>query len=732
MTKEAKFVIIFLIIIYVLPIFITMAEDTSNPFDYARITELDYKGVILDEPDTGGKLHVTETLTFDIHAASEDNLFWELWRDLPEKTVDGLPITYEVLSVKEIQDDGTKIAWPESPQLYWYDSDYVDYPLGPGKWFHSEGPYDNYRNFECLLFYVDGIYRDEITFEIEYIINNATMRYYDVSELYLTMFEGNDTKYLKKFSGEILIKDEDMPKKGNYKFHTYGTNSNTFEFTESKTKNPGYHTFSWYLDENDLKFKPYNQYLELTFHSFGPESNKIANFAPRNYYTDDIYYEEAMQTQKDYDAVPQEYQIKKIKMFYGIILISIVITYITFTRDKRIRKKNTFYEPTQKIIYYRDIPSDLDPHFATTLVHTRIKKEADIGDSYSALLLNLVRKGYIELTKINPTENWDTNNISIDILYKPDHFYTTGTTSTTGNKMHNSMFTYSYIQKNDVITKAINPVPVTEPTQTPQPLFEQTRYNKKGKELENLSSNEASYFNLIVRHASKDTITMKEFQRRITLDYDRTDTFVTAVEQSIKNIGISKNYFQHSNYDKIKNSTILLANTYKFFAFVIIIIGNLILYNTRMDLAYGSLFILGIILLMCSKHLKKQANNYILFTQYGIDEYEKWNALYNFLNSETLMNEKTIIELPLWEKYLVYATAFGISEKVIKVLEIRCPDIQTTTSPILSNNYYRSSSFRHTTRSISRSTTSASRTSRSYSSGGYGGGRGGGGGGGGH
>ena len=138
---------------------------------------------------------------------------------------------------------------------------------------------------------------------------------------------------------------------------------------------------------------------------------------------------------------------------------------------------------------------------------------------------------------------------------------------------------------------------------------------------------------------------------------------------------------------------------------------------------------------MCGTHIKKQAKNYILFTQYGIDEYEKWYALYNYLNSETLMNEKTIIELPLWEKYLVYATAFGISEKVAKVIEIRCPEITTSSSPVLSNNYYRSSHFRSNSRSFRNTATSASRTSRSYSSGGYGGyggGRGGGGGGGGH
>lgn len=51
------------------------------------------------------------------------------------------------------------------------DSDYLSSSTlyGPGKWYHSEGPYSEYsRQYECLLFYVDGIYRENITFEIEY------------------------------------------------------------------------------------------------------------------------------------------------------------------------------------------------------------------------------------------------------------------------------------------------------------------------------------------------------------------------------------------------------------------------------------------------------------------------------------------------------------------------------------------------------------------------------------
>ena len=100
------------------------------------------------------------------------------------------------------------------------------------------------------------------------------------------------------------------------------------------------------------------------------------------------------------------------------------------------------------------------------------------------------------------------------------------------------------------------------------------------------------------------------------------------------------------------------------------------------------------------------------------------------------MNERTVVELPLWEQYLVYATAFGISDKVIKALKIRCPE--ASSSPVLSNSYYRSNHFYSSNRSFRRSVRRTSHIHRSggYGGGGYGGygggGRGGGGGGGGH
>ena len=150
--------------------------------------------------------------------------------------------------------------------------------------------------------------------------------------------------------------------------------------------------------------------------------------------------------------------------------------------------------------------------------------------------------------------------------------------------------------------------------------------------------------------------------------------------------------------------------------------------------------------------MKKQGRKHILLTELGEEEYRKWRGLYDFLKSDTLIKERTVVELPLWEKYLIYATAFGISEKVVKAISIRCPQMtqQTANSSsnmsIIHNSYCRSGRIRHSgTRIHSSIRTGSSRSHYSgYSGGGYGGssfggshhygggGRGGGGGGGGH
>lgn len=718
MKRDIIVIIIALFIVFLPEIssFFDGEEAISNPLDYARITDVDYKAVLVDEPNSDGKVVVTERLTFDIHAASQDNLFWELWRDLPEAYIDGVKVDYKVNSVKQVFEDQSDVVYAESPKLYWDDYDYINTAggYGPFKWYHSEGPYDEYAaQYECVFFYVNGLYREEVVFEIEYEMSNAALRYGDVSELYLTLYSEETIKYLESFKGQILIPLKDMPDEGNYEAHTYGTNSHSFAFTESETINPGYHTFSFELDESELKFKPYNQYIEFSLISYGKDKHIFTDYASFNdYYYDDSVLAELRQEQAIYDQIPQEAKSAKIKILLLLVGATFLILLYTFRHDKRMRRKYHFYESNMKTQYFRDIPSNLDPYFASALVFSKHKPMKDEANGYSAIMLSLVRKGYIELDRINPMGKWNSNNIKIVVKYHPVQ-------SQQETRIMDRIQPLSIIQK-------VQQVPVTPSSLELQATeFEQ---------LEPLTPTEEYYFNLIVRHSYGRDISMSSFQTRVSADYENTDSFVTGVKNSIVTIGVGQGYFQRADYNRAKRETKTFAIIYVIIGILLITLVNYLSYHTRLDFAFGAYTILGIGFIISSIHLNKLSKKYILLTQYGEDEYMKWRGLYNFLNSHTLMSERTVIELPLWEQYLVYATAFGISDKVIKALKIRCPDIDM--SPMLRNPYYRSTNFRSSGRHFRSVTRTASFTSRSggFGGGGYygGGGRGGGGGGGGH
>lgn len=126
MKKYIVYILLILLLLYANGFFEIFSEINLNPFDYARITDVDYKAILVDEPGSTGKIVVTEKLTYDIHAVSKNNLFWELWRDLPESYIDGVKVDYKVNSVKQILDDGREIIYKESPKLYWDDSDYIN------------------------------------------------------------------------------------------------------------------------------------------------------------------------------------------------------------------------------------------------------------------------------------------------------------------------------------------------------------------------------------------------------------------------------------------------------------------------------------------------------------------------------------------------------------------------------------------------------------------------------
>ncbi|MCL1914628.1 MAG: DUF2207 domain-containing protein [Eubacteriaceae bacterium] len=689
-------------------------EYLWNPFDYAKITEVDYRAVVAPEGD--GRIIVTERLTFDVHAMSNSNLYWELYRDLCEDYVDGLKVDYKVNYVKRIsKGDEPDFYYEQSPKLYWFDSDYTSHPH---RWFHSPGPYnERLRQYECVLFYVEGIYRDTIIFEVGYEMRNAALRYGDSSELYITLFSEKDVKNLKSFKAEILFPNNMMPEDGNYFAATLGTNSQSFPFEESSSRNPGYNTFSFELDQKQLKFRPYNQYIEFALVSYGDDKYAFTQNAPTNTHSNSDVLEKEMGELEKYDALAKKFRTIKIAAFAALSLGAFLVVKFAFSKNEQIKKRYILYSPAIEMEYFRDIPSELDPVFATKLVFCKHRAPNDIQNDYAAIVLSLMHKQYIEFEK-QYGDSWLADNVRITVKHSP--------LPDEPKDGENSAAQIHGLGEEGNQAEGIELL--DDVSTNPNLLF-------AGKK--KLTPTEELYLNLILRHATIGKnglmqIPLETFQQKITDDYEHTHSFVTNVQNTLTAIGVSDGYFQKAQINQPREEIAWLASLLGVIGSLVILVGNLASRLSRLDLAFGGFWILGASMITSAVILYKEHSKFVLLTQFGEDEYAKWLGLYNFLSSETLMNERTVVELPIWESYLIYATAFGISDKVIEALKIRCPNPED--SPILRNSSYpRSSGFRSSHSSFRSSVRSASASSRSGGSGGYGGGgRGGGGGGGGH
>ena len=672
-----------------------------NPNDYCNLTDIEYTAVLHDDPNGNANVEITEYLTFDVHAGSRSNTYKELWRELPEDYVDGLKVTYDVESVTQILDNGQEIPYSETSKMYWEDSDYTQ--SSTMRWHHSDGSGRYPDNDESLLIYIPWTYREKMTFKIVYSMNNAALKYNDCSELYLAMYSGNTITKLNSYKAQILIPDEIMP--STYYSYTFGTANSRLPYTESDYINPGYHTFSIDLDESDLKFNYHNRYIEFCLLAYGNDKHIFTKYAPNNMYSKENVLDECISENEYYETQNRKFNTYKILLLVLSIIGSILIVTNAIRKYKKTKEKYNLYEPEINYDYFREIPSDLDPIFASELVFMKdpFDENKEKQEEYAAILLSLIRKKYVKITKLNNNADWDNLNTVISI--------------------------------EPIRTTYSTPAFTDSPDYLPEPIYTSINENT-GETVEPLTTSERLYLELLERHSRtyNNAITINQFQKCIDNDYEYTNAFVKDIEKKpILESGVMQGYFQSADYDTPKKELNKIAKSSLILGLISLIVVNGISYFTPMALSFGAYTIFGIACLWKYFYLTSKASNLLLFTQYGANEQAKWYGLYNFLNSDTLISEREVHELPLWEKYLIYATAFGISEKVIKAIKIHAVELNIDSSPILNHNFYiHSRSFHRTSRAFGRSIHTSSRGGGFGGHGYGGGGRGGGGGGGGH
>ena len=110
-----------------------------------------------------------------------------------------------------------------------------------------------------------------------------------------------------------------------------------------------------------------------------------------------------------------------------------------------------------------------------------------------------------------------------------------------------------------------------------------------------------------------------------------------------------------------------------------------------------------------------------------------WKGLKHYMEDFSMLDKREVPEITLWEKYLVYATAFGIADKVLKQLKTVYPNLENMTSSntytymnLMINTNFTSSFSNSISSAMSSAYTSATASSGSGGGGGFSGGGGGG------
>ena len=355
------------------------------------------------------------------------------------------------------------------------------------------------------------------------------------------------------------------------------------------------------------------------------------------------------------------------KNFKLLILATILVnTSIGIMFSKKIKKNKQFLEknpnilPEQQLEYYRELPDKEETPLEAVFILKTGYKQSCLPNVFSATILNFALKGYVRIEQEGKTIKILLNKIKTDEL--------------TGDEK----------KVLEILRAASNNNELT--------MAELEKYIKNyPSKLMNLNS---TFEKVSKTQASeKGKFDINKFNKQIVYAEKNVGyilILIIIIIASIFTIG-----YAYKNVQGMLITCTIISLAF----FIVVTIINLIL-NIKITTSFNG------------------------FTQKGINEQEQWKAFKKYMEDFSYLNEKEVPELVLWEKYLVYATAFGIANKVLKQLKVKYPELNnqdTISNMVLFNAMYNANGLN--ANFINSISTSTSRMySSTYSSGTGGGG----------
>ena len=222
---------------------------------------------------------------------------------------------------------------------------------------------------------------------------------------------------------------------------------------------------------------------------------------------------------------------------------------------------------------------------------------------------------------------------------------------------------------------------------------EETVYIKVIPDESGLNEDELQIYRLLKKvNKNCEEFEIKELRKYANKKYqeyaDTINKFVNNARNSLYDLKLidKSNEKLYAKCDNAKTKMSIVGYGY-LWAVIMYLISQIPVFKIRLACYYGQFFtnnflwILIIVLpiiLLCLIYWKKQnesRNKIAVLTQAGSDEKAEWKGLANYMKDYSLLNEKNVLSLAIWEKYLIYATAFGIVDKVIEQMKSQYPEV---------------------------------------------------------
>ncbi|MDN5360263.1 MAG: hypothetical protein PWQ84_1326 [Thermotogaceae bacterium] len=187
-----------------------------------------------------------------------------------------------------------------------------------------------------------------------------------------------------------------------------------------------------------------------------------------------------------------------------------------------------------------------------------------------------------------------------------------------------------------------------------------------------LSESEAYFFNFLKGYSVDNQLDFSDLKKSLKKSESKAKAFnskYNAYQSIVKDNVKARGYFKTTGYIFALLLGILLGIGG-------IVLTPIMIAHPTADLQMLAAVLSGIYLLTAAVILFLPKDVFGKWTKEGLTYYRKWINLKKFLEEFSLMSEYPPDSVIVWEEFLVYATAFGIADKVEKALKKLVPKEQ--------------------------------------------------------